>query len=471
MKYTKRAIAAIFACLISLPLYAQVIRAVDTDASNTIGELSASDYHSISADGKYAVFQTYAANITGNPIDWYPYLIFKNLTNEEIRVLNNNSEANKTATWGSTASFSKNNKYVSYALQNNDDGDTYAYYYDIKNNIEKAISTNALGQPAPMSGENTSVQITTDGNYIFYGTGESINSALDVPTPPINPWDLEDFDFYVYNTQDHTTKLFTIGTDGMALNMGGWENKLLFSKNGNRALLNTLSPRVAAGYPTSTYPEAFIYDITAGQITNTRVLSKPSTYEKLNLHALSDDGRIAISNYTDWINPATVLIHNLDNNSFEEALIDGFSSQPYNSLTLSGDGRYIFFQTDDSLVPEDQNSGSDIYVYEIATKKIKLVSITEQGVQLQGAYFGSNNPIRLERSTENGEFITFYGYGNYFDSADNSGHVFLARNPLYTPRATPAAGITHIPSTSAFGLLLLLAGILLTTFYTRRKYK
>jgi Tol biopolymer transport system component len=62
--------------------------------------------------------------------------------------------------------------------------------------------------------------------------------------------------------------------------------------------------------------------------------------------------------------------------------VDGFDSYgpteldytDYKTRALSDDGRYVFFDTPDALVPQDTNGQRDVYAYEIPTGQVHLIS-------------------------------------------------------------------------------------------------
>ena len=59
-------------------------------------------------------------------------------------------------------------------------------------------------------------------------------------------------------------------------------------------------------------------------------------------------------------------------------------SEPYNPRFLSSDGRYVFFNTNEALVPQDTNGVTDAYEYDTVTGKLSLLS---SGTGEDGTWF------------------------------------------------------------------------------------
>lgn len=100
------------------------------------------------------------------------------------------------------------------------------------------------------------------------------------------------------------------------------------------------------------------------------------------------------------INNETLERVSVDNDGNE---IDGDSGYP----DISGDGRYVvFYSTADGLVPEDNNGGEDVFLYDRQTGTLELISKGMDGNSSNGNSFGA-------AISEDARYITF------ISSADN----------------------------------------------------
>ena len=76
------------------------------------------------------------------------------------------------------------------------------------------------------------------------------------------------------------------------------------------------------------------------------------------------------------------------------------TTSPGTKPALSGDGRYLGFQSADALVPGDTNGVSDVFVRDLATGTVIRVSVSSSGVQANG---GSS----AAAVSRNGRFVVF----------------------------------------------------------------
>ena len=83
------------------------------------------------------------------------------------------------------------------------------------------------------------------------------------------------------------------------------------------------------------------------------------------------------------------------------------------SCSMSGDGRFVAFRSDASLVGKDQNGANDIYRRDRKTGKTRLVSVKSNGTQVN---YDSADP----RISANGRFVVWDTDGPFSDGDTNS---------------------------------------------------
>lgn len=71
---------------------------------------------------------------------------------------------------------------------------------------------------------------------------------------------------------------------------------------------------------------------------------------------------------------------------------------------ISGNGRYVVFLSDDSLVPEDTNGVADVYLYDLKTSTLELISVNSAGT----AAGNGDSKLYSGTITDDGRFISFY---------------------------------------------------------------
>jgi Tol biopolymer transport system component len=89
--------------------------------------------------------------------------------------------------------------------------------------------------------------------------------------------------------------------------------------------------------------------------------------------------------------------------------------------TISGDGRFVAFESTASFVAEDFDGLSDIYVRDMATGETTLVTINDDGIKGDGASFGPS-------ISDDGRFIAFRSAASNLVDGDDNGRpdIFVA---------------------------------------------
>ena len=147
--------------------------------------------------------------------------------------------------------------------------------------------------------------------------------------------------------------------------------------------------------------------------------------------SISDDGRYAAfeSSASNLGNPtgrpqALLLdrstgdfkvLSNLSDGSPVDATADG--------VRISGNGRFVVFETLGDLVPEDTNGVRDIYLYDIQTSALELVSVNLSGTEAGNA----KSEGYLVSISRDGRFVAFYSDATDLVADDSNGNtdVFL----------------------------------------------
>ena len=126
-------------------------------------------------------------------------------------------------------------------------------------------------------------------------------------------------------------------------------------------------------------------------------------------------------------------------------------STPGHSVVLtsiSGDGRYVAFNSDDpSLVSDDTNGASDVFVYDRTTAKISRQSVSSTGGQAPeagtGVFLGTD-----------GRFLTFRSSPTAFgsSSADPDGHFVRDQQSGTTTQVRAGRPVPGITDTARFSV-------------------
>ena len=122
------------------------------------------------------------------------------------------------------------------------------------------------------------------------------------------------------------------------------------------------------------------------------------------------------------------------------------------SFAISSDARFAAFSTFQSLVPEDQNFNSDVYVYD------RQLAVTERVSDIPGGGDGSGGPSGIlstdvEDISADGRFVLFYSYYDNLVPNDTNGDLDLfVRDRLLG--TTERVNVADDGSQSGFGTFL-----------------
>src|SRR6266516_3742305 len=347
----------------------------------------------LSADGRYAVFQSSATNLvtgaSGTQVYRHDRVGGATLL---VSVALNGNPGNHVSR---DPSVSANGRYVVFSSFATDlvDGDTNGmsdvFVRDMQAGTTALVSS--AGAPADggsgLSGLSGARQISDDGRYVAF-TSFATNLAAGTNTGRQQ----------VY-VKDMTTGAVLRASVNAATGEAGDRTSQTPSISGNgqvvafRSESTNFSPLSISGV----IPEIFARDLVAGTTT----LESPgaaTTGRSATTPARSFDGRYLAFESTGVLDP-----RDLDNGTLDVYLRDRLAgttvlaSLSPNALpgatsaspSISGDGRWVGFQSlDDKLVVGDLNGLFDVFVYDRTTETVELVSLNDADEQANAASFG-----------------------------------------------------------------------------------
>ncbi|HVY69138.1 MAG TPA: hypothetical protein VHH73_04385 [Verrucomicrobiae bacterium] len=397
----------------------------------------ASTGSSISADGRYVVFQSDASNLVagdtngvtdvfvrdleagtttlvsgnqgGNTISTqplisangrrvaflnYPPIIMLGSTNQGYNIFVRDLDTSQT-TW-ITSGFSTASSAWQYALS--EDGD-HIVFRDV-NTLDVywrdlSQTTNVLvhHQQGQSSVAATGVDISGDGRYAVYDVGG-----------------------LVYRWDKTTGKETWVGPK--VVGAGDYCDSPFMSVDGRMIFFESLTTNLVAGATGDTY-QWYVRDMTTGDV-QLAIARLDGTFPDVQLSAppsVSDDGRFAAFDaFDDQITPGDA------NNSYDAfvrdltakrtillssalnpvASLSGNGTSALGASVLSADGNRLVYQSlAENLVANDSNGVSDIFLFDINRQANQLVSVNAAGTR--SGNDRSYNPI----IARNGRFVAF----------------------------------------------------------------
>jgi len=341
--------------------YADETILVSIPIDGTQGEDGASSRPTISADGRYVTFDSYASNLvaddTNNTADIFVRDLQVPSTTRRISLSINGSQGNGTS---SNPSISADGRFVAFeseatnlvADDTNDMADIFVH--DTQNNTTMRVSVSSDGLQA--NGISSSPSISADGRYVAF---ESLASNLVEGGTNGQPH------IFVHDMQTGETKLVSRHNDGTQ-GIGPSASPSI-SADGHYVAFESDASNLVDG-DTLDYFDIFVHDTLSGSTT------------RISLHSNGTQG-------------------------------NGNSYRP----SISADGLYVAFESDASnLVLGDTENIRDIFIHDIQTSTTTRISLDSDGMQGNGT---SSSPS----ISEDGRYVAFGSHASNLVSGDTNG--------------------------------------------------
>ena len=418
---------------------------------------------SVSADGRFVAFST-TANLLSNPaIDTNGvsdvYVLDRGTdlasTADDQMILVSYNAAGTAAGNGVSEepSISADGRYVSFTSaatdvvtpDNNDARDIFRR--DLQSNTTVRVSNNRDGNlPNDFSAEPVSSE---NGQFIAFTSRAGNITAVGVDRD-----DLRVRDVFLRNMATGVPVLVSVTPGGLSGNGGSFDPSV--SGNGQFVAFRSEANDLVAGADTNAFRDIYVRDMT-GNVTSlvSRGFGGVAADGNSDSPSISEDGNFIVfsSEATNLVAPGLdtngavrdIFVFNrttneitiVSQNQLRAGTGNGASSEP----SISEDGRFVGFTSDASdLVVGDANAASDVFLYDITTGAMSLVSANTAGAPANGA-------SRDAFVAPQGRFIVFSSAASDLVTGDANGtsDVFVATTPDRTTATTapPTASISQ----------------------------
>jgi Tol biopolymer transport system component len=332
-----------------------------------------SNIASISADGRYVAFQSYASNLVAGDTNGGNDVFVRDRTAGTTRRVSVASDGTQSdGAWYPV--ISADGRYVVFAsdstnlVADDSNGVTDIFVYDLVGSTIQRVSVSSAGVQA--NDWSFAVAISADGRYVAF---ESVASNL--VDGDLNGKD----DIFVRDLLENTTERVSVGTGGTEAN--GDAVDVGMSADGRFVVFESAATNLVAGDNNGAY-DVFVRDRQLGTTT---------------LESVSSSG----------------------------ALGNGQSDRPN---SISADGRFVAFRSAaTNLVPGDTNGYVDIFVRDRTARTTTRLSLGTHGEQADAACEG---PV----ISADGRFVTFYSAATNLVEGDTNAtyDAFVSINRTYT---------------------------------------
>lgn len=428
-----------------------------------------------SADGRYLVFTTSAADVVPNDRNDAEDVFVRDLhTGTTVLVSVNRAGTGPGNGASQTPVISADGRFVAFASRASDlvDGDTNGlsdvFVRDLVAGTTRLVSR-AFGSTGSAGGASYRPAMSADGRWIAFESHATNLLAPELASVDINGGKA---DVFVFDRQTETVQPVSIRTDGTQM---GWESSTdpVVTPDGRHVLFQSHASNLASPPPPRpAYPDTMLYlrDLAAQSTTlllspegqpyavsvadarpvvvsadsgtlavATRLPARGVVVFRLGggwvteitnaaSPALSGDGSLLVYLTQDQTDPnaGQVFLRRLAEGTTGLVSVsrdgvnpgNGRSSQPL----LSADGRYVVFQSQASdLVPDDQNERSDVFVRDLAARTLRLSTLPSGAAPNLGAL----SPVLAP----DGRTVAFLSWADDLAPGDRNraGDVFVLR--------------------------------------------
>jgi Tol biopolymer transport system component len=273
-----------------------------------------------------------------------------------------------------------------------------SYTYAQLGGVTSIASVDSGGTQSNHSATHPSISV--DGRYIAFSSFSTNLVAND-----INGYT----DIFVHDNQTGETTLVSVASDGTQSNFNSGYPSI--SDDGRFIVFTSIATNLVAN-DTNNGGDIFVHDRQTGQTTRISVASDGTQADGSSSYpVISGDGR-----FISFESAATTLVVN-DTNGYTDIFVhdrqtgettrvsvasDGTQANGNSSFSsLSTDGRYIVFGSSASnLVANDTNNATDIFVHDRQTGETTRASVASDDTQ-------ANNSSALSYISEDGRYIAF----------------------------------------------------------------
>ena len=332
---------------------------VSVDSAEVQGN-NTSTSPSMSADGRYVTFLSYASNLVGSDNNGVGDIFVRDLTlgtTTRVSVDNAGMQGNSDSVLPSVSADGRYVTFHSFAsnLVGSDTNGTWDIF--VRDSVDGTTSRVSVSS-AEVQGDSDSSQasISADGRYVAFNSYASNLVGSDTN----GYWDI-----FVRDLVDGTTTLVSVDSGGLPGNGGSYDPSI--SADGRYVSFTSAASNLVAGDTNGAF-DIFVRDLTLG-ITM----------------------RVSVNN----------------------AGVQGNSAS--DSSSVSADGRYVTFQSFASnLVAGDTNGAYDIFVRDLILGVTTRVSLDRAGVQ------GNGDSLSPSISAD-GRYVTFTSSASNLVTGDTNG--------------------------------------------------
>ncbi|MBN1374198.1 PD40 domain-containing protein [Candidatus Dojkabacteria bacterium] len=366
-----------------------VISRVSVHADGSENEHDA-DVPFISANGRYVAFEGYG--LTDEVSNYYSNVFVRDLDEGTTVLVSREMSGAECSVGSHGASLSSDGRYVVFTSQcalfvpSDSNGQTDVFMKDLVTGTFTRLSTDSSG--GEISTETYSAVISANAQYVVFMSP----SSEYVPGDANGTYDIFRKDISTGAVLRMSISTEGVDSDDMSSNpaISADGQYIVFDSMATNLILNNL-------YPGKT--DVYIRDV---QSSTTSVIGYSTTEPDGDVmgNSLSSDGRYLAfwSDATNFVNDdinycSDIFVKDMINETYTLVSTSSSGEQGDNDSSsppkISGNGRYVVFSSEaTNFVDIDTNNFADVFIKDLETSTIEMVSVSSSGTQSDSSSYG-----------------------------------------------------------------------------------
>ena len=389
---------------------------ISVDSNGTEGNDESAGV-SISANGQYVVFESLADNLVSGDTNEYYDIFVRNLANNTVTRVSVNSSGAEGNSDSFFPTISADGRYVAFysfadnLVSNDTNGALDVFVHDLNTNTTTRVSVNSNGMEGDDDSSNPS--ISADGRHVVF-----LSSATNLVSVDTNGYT----DVFVYDLDTSAISRVSVNSSGTQGNgnsstpsISADGQYVAFPSSATNLISGDTNGHVDIFLRNLNTNTTTRISVDSNQVQGNGDSYNPSISDDNRFVAFESTSDNLVNGGTNGnvqvflrdLNANTITLISGDSNGIQG---NGDSRAP----SISANGQYIAFHSSSTnLVSGDTNGTNDVFVYDTNTNTITRVSVNSSGTQ------GNGDSFYPSISTD-GRYIVFPSLADNLVSGDTN---------------------------------------------------
>jgi hypothetical protein len=413
---------------------------IDSNGNQGTGQ---SQFSSMSADGRYVAFESWANNLVSGDTNGVPDIFVRDTQANITTRVSLSSDGAQGYNYPYNPVISANGRYVAFnygapLVSNDTNGKGDIFIRDVQTSTTEIVSLDSSGAQGNDSSGYPS--LSADGRYLAF---ESDASNLVIGDTNGKR------DIFWRDRQMGITRIVSVSSSGVSGNYHSYTPAI--SGDGRYVAFQSGASNLVSG-DTNAFYDIFVRDMQTDTLTRVSVSSSGVEGNNWSYHpAISANGRYVVfdSGASNLVSGDTmagdVFVRDTQTNTTMRVSVSSSGAQGNGSSqspSVSEDGRYVAFESiANNLVEGDTNGSADIFVRDTQANTTTRISVSSSGAQ-GNSFNGSGRSF----ISANGQYVAFESSDSNLVSGDTNGQWDIFVHEMDGATTTTITGDSPDPS-------------------------